>query len=172
MQQLSLQQPADRDSCSLPKSRSLTFASQCCFGSKLLPIRDLTSLSEFLAFCRSHGNYWDYADHSLWPKVSIKGQYHTFELWKAEAKSKMFQNSGSPTRTRQGTAGRTMLTSTAARRLRFKMPREPQRNNDIHTGRGVWALPVLCQELPDNLPQCLGWEVEWTEGEGWAATHL
>ena len=29
----------------------------------------------------------------------------------------------------------------------------------------VWALQFLRQELPDCLPQCLDWEVEWTEGK-------
>ena len=31
----------------------------------------------------------------------------------------------------------------------------------------VWALQFLRQELPDCLPQCLDWEVEWAEGKGW-----
>ena len=33
-------------------------------------------------------------------------------------------------------------------------------------GRGLWALQLLCQELPDRLPQRLDWKVERTKGKG------
>ena len=141
MHQLSLQWSADWGSCFWLKSRTLTFISQwrprsnCCIGRKQLLWPELNSLAEFLVFCRSHGkpDFRNHADHSLWPKV-IK----TFNRPNLTVTHFKIQNpvswrlidhwwlrvSGSPTKTRPGTAGRTMLTFTAARSWRYNSRRK------------------------------------------------
>ena len=107
-------------------------------------------------------------------------RYFQKEGWLRKKRWRPFLSTlGSPTRTRRGTAGRIMLTSTAARRSRWTNGR-CLKLLILHfvlrwlhckwwwkllAGWGVRALLVLPEELQDYLPFSLDWEVGRAEGK-------